>query len=302
MILIIGAPDIHTEHVAEKIRERGSEAVYLDSRQFPGTLQLSYTQELPPSGTLRPGPDQPEIPLSEIKSVYWYCYEGVVPVADPDAQTRAYFHAETESALGSFFRSLPCRWINPPDAIEQHRLKARQLQLMHALGLRVPDTLVTNSPEALIAFYERHQRQVICKPMASLGLLHKLADADLVPEKTRLLSLGPVQVQEFIEGTDIRVHVVGEQVFPTEILTRTEHYKTDAAMAIQPIILPESITTDCLRLARTMNLTLAGIDLRRTEAGEYVYFEANPSPQFMIYQERSGLPISDALADLLVRG
>ena len=44
------------------------------------------------------------------------------------------------------------------------------------------------------------------------------------------------------------------------------------------------------------------MDFRRTADGEYFYFESNPSPMFLGFESRCGLPITEALIDLLVDG
>jgi hypothetical protein len=51
-----------------------------------------------------------------------------------------------------------------------------------------------------------------------------------------------------------------------------------------------------------MNLSIAGIDLRRTPAGEWFCFEVNPSPAFSYYEQVTGQPIGQALALLLMKG
>ena len=55
----------------------------------------------------------------------------------------------------------------------------------------------------------------------------------------------------------------------------------------------------CLDAARALDLLWTGIDLRLTPEGRYVFLEANPSPMFLGFESRSGLPLTDALADLL---
>jgi glutathione synthase/RimK-type ligase-like ATP-grasp enzyme len=53
-------------------------------------------------------------------------------------------------------------------------------------------------------------------------------------------------------------------------------------------------------MAAAMGLALAGIDLRRTDKGEWFCFEVNPSPAFTYYEEATGQPITDAVARLLL--
>ena len=48
-----------------------------------------------------------------------------------------------------------------------------------------------------------------------------------------------------------------------------------------------------------MELSVAGIDLRKTPEGEWVCFEVNTSPAFTYYEEATHQPIARAIARLL---
>ncbi len=300
MILILGSSDIHSDRVRQKIEARGKQVVCFDTRTFPTQTRISFTEA--GEGWIQT-PELPNrIPFSDIDAVYWYCYEGLSLPSHQDVAYRFFVQQELEAALGSLWRNLDTYWVNPATAIELHRFKPHQLSILKSAGFRVPETLITNDPEKLVAFYEAHQRHAIVKPLAGSAIAHKLTDQDMAPDALSRLSALPVQCQEFIPGVDIRVHVIEDELFITEVHTDTEHYKTDQAMRILPAALPASVEDQCRRLARTLGLRLTGIDLRRTPDDEYVFFEANPSPLFMIYEDRSGLKISDCLADTLVRG
>jgi D-alanine-D-alanine ligase-like ATP-grasp enzyme len=46
---------------------------------------------------------------------------------------------------------------------------------------------------------------------------------------------------------------------------------------------------------------VTGIDFRRDPEGRWYCFEVNPSPAFSYYQNASGQPIDETIADFLVR-
>ena len=101
---------------------------------------------------------------------------------------------------------------------------------------------------------------------------------------------------------DVRVHVVGERMFATEIDTAATDYRyaarVGAEVRFHDTRLPAAIATGCRRLANELGLVVAGIDLRRTPEGHWYCFEANPSPAFTWYEQQSGQPITDAICDL----
>ena len=87
-------------------------------------------------------------------------------------------------------------------------------------GFAVPDILVTTNAEAVRAFMREHGR-IIYKSCSGVRSIVSTFAADQIG---RLKRVGhcPTQFQEYVPGTDVRVHVVGEEVFATQInSTRT---------------------------------------------------------------------------------
>ncbi len=55
----------------------------------------------------------------------------------------------------------------------------------------------------------------------------------------------------------------------------------------------------CLELCRHYGLEYGTIDMAITKDGEYVFFEINPACQYLWLERLTGVPISQALCDLL---
>src|SRR5262249_32673259 len=104
-----------------------------------------------------------------------------------------------------------------------------------------------------------------------------------------------------VEGVDVRVHVVGAAVFATEIISEDVDYRypRSSQPEMRPSILPEPILARCLELSASMDLSLAGIDFKRTPEGRYVCLEVNPAPAFTCFEERTGQKIASAVARYL---
>ena len=100
----------------------------------------------------------------------------------------------------------------------------------------------------------------------------------------------------------MRVFVAGQRVLACEIQSSHVDFRDDPDPRITPCALPADVTAWCLRAARALELLWTGIDVRRTPAGRHVFLEANPSPMFLGFEERTGLPLTDALAGLLLEG
>lgn len=304
MILIIGSEeDAHAVHLYQHLQQRGLPVSYLDTRTFPKQLQVELTpKDMNNTGYLTL-PDGQRFPLNQIRSVYWrWLYATQVPEEVPSELAYIAFR-ELESALGSLWRFVPdALWINSIHAIEMHRYKPYQLSFLAQAGLPIPDTLVTNRPEAVRAFYTKHRGQVIYKPVSGGAHTQKMVPEDLTPERLSLLSQAPIQVQEMIEGVDVRVYLVGDKLFAAEIQAQTLDFRDDPKAPVVPITLSAEVEAQCRLLAERFHYVFTGIDLRKTPAGNYVFLEGNPSPMFVYFERQTGYPITETLLDLLETG
>src|SRR5450631_3439976 len=114
--------------------------------------------------------------------------------------------------------------------------------------------------------------------------------------------------QEFIiKRCDIRVTIIGNDVFATEIHPLSEETQIDfradyGKLHYAPHTLPDHLSKKLLALTRSYHLVYAGIDLLLTPAGHYVYLELNALGQFGWLEGRTGVPLYHKLATLLVEG
>lgn len=301
MILIIGnTNDPQVAILRAKIQQHGEQAVCFDTREFPYTTRMSFFPMDLESGQLCIGAER--FDFSQIQAVFWRTFLGIKTGEYEDRHLQEIAWREIDSALGNLVRSLDCLWVNPYSAIEQHRYKGHQLALLHDAGLRIPATLITNDGDAVREFSAKHNGNLIYKPVRGGAYTVKLTETDLTDERLLELDEAPVQFQEFIPGDDIRVYLVQDQLFAAEILTDTLDFRRDPQAKINPITLPDTVAKDCFTLAKTLGLIFAGIDIRRTQQGEYVFLEGNPSPMFAYFEGATGYPISDCLVNLLLRG
>jgi glutathione synthase/RimK-type ligase-like ATP-grasp enzyme len=128
----------------------------------------------------------------------------------------------------------------------------------------------------------------------------RLTAAQLQPQNLAILKLAPVSIQEEIPGTNVRVFVIGERVLACEIATNAVDFRDDSAQRIVPHDLPAAAVAMSRTIARALGLVWTGIDFRLTPDGRYVFLEANPSPMFIGFEHYSGLPLTEALGDLLI--
>lgn len=194
------------------------------------------------------------------------------------------------------------RVINSTDAMASNGSKPYQAQLIRAAGFKIPDTLITNEPHLVQEFKRLHGRIIYKSISGTRSIVQTLEDTDL--ERLENIRWCPTQFQEFVPGTNMRVHVVGDEVYTTAILSDVTDYRyarqqTGECAELVGAKLVDEWEGRCVALSKLLNLPFCGIDLKITPEGEVFCFEVNPSPAFSYYELNTGQPISGALARLL---
>jgi hypothetical protein len=207
--------------------------------------------------------------------------------------------------FGRWCEISPARIVNRASAQGSNASKPYQAQLIRKHGLDVPDTLITNDPDAVHEFRKRHG-QIIYKSISGVrSIVRTMREEDFA--RLHRIRWCPVQFQEFVAGTNVRVHVVGGRVFATRVISeatdyRYAHAQVGQAAELRTADLNDVIAGKCVELARGLGLPFAGIDLKIAPDGRTVCFEVNPSPGFSYYESGTGQPIAAALADYLAHG
>ncbi len=198
------------------------------------------------------------------------------------------------------------RLVNGPHAASVFQFKPFQLDVLRRLGARVPRTLISNDPTAVRAFLAA-QKDVIYKPVMG-GAVTRRLDGDAL-ERLDDIKKSPVIFQERIEGDDLRVMLIGDEIVSSvAIRTPTQHldFRDDPVYSggeaqYEEVTLPTEVAALCRHAARACGLTFAGIDIKRTR-DEWVFLELNSSPIYLDVELKLGHPISAALARCLVEG
>jgi glutathione synthase/RimK-type ligase-like ATP-grasp enzyme len=225
-------------------------------------------------------------------------YERLAP-GDPERARWAALHDD----LTTWVDVAAGRVVNRSSAMASNGSKPYQAQLIARHGLLSPETLVTNDPDEARDFYATRPRVVYKSASGARSIVQTMSPADV--DRLGTLRACPVQFQAWVPGTDVRVHVVGSEVFATAITTTATDYRYATAQVDEPAHLePHELDADvagrCVALAADLGLEFAGIDLKITPDGEVYCFEVNPSPAYTYFSGQTGQPIAEALARHLV--
>lgn len=308
MILIISFQD--NTHVERVLQHLSAPAVVVDAGWFPVSLGLDAHLTRDVEAMRLSLPDGTSLDLGEVGAV-WNRRTSPLKVHDDlaDETARLFAWSESNEALLGVWYSLDCFWMNPPTADEISQRKIRQLQVARRLGLAIPDTLVTNRPDAAREFIERHgPGEVIRKAFRNIAQAPR--ETSVVGERDLALidavRYAPVIFQRFVPvDLDLRVTVIEEEIFATAIRSRSE-YRADYRLGIGsaqvfPYDLPDEVAARLLELMTAFDLEYGAIDLRVTPEGEHVFLEVNPAGEYLFISERTGQPIPAAIAASLER-
>ncbi len=205
-------------------------------------------------------------------------------------------------AVSRWYEVAPIRVVNRTAAMGSNGSKPFQAQAVTKRGLLTPETLITSDPDLARAFVAEHTRVVFKSISGIRSIVREVDQADL--ERLDRIRWCPVQFQAFVEGRNVRVHTVGDEVFATGISTEATDYRyaqrqSGEPAVLEPVEISDDLAAQCVALARDLDLPFAGIDLKIAPDDRVYCFEVNPSPAYSYYESHTGQPISSALARYL---
>lgn len=303
-----------------ELRDRGADVVRFNTEDLPSqaglTLRLSSTGA---DGYLEVAGRTVELP--EISSV-WYRRpaEPIPPKEITDLTDKRFAVEESEEALFGLWRVLDCTWVSHPDALNAASYKPAQLRVGAALGFDVPRTIITNDPGEALRFVREADGDVVLKPLrfglvSETGGQQEIIFTNILRKEDVAAGLGQVKLcpcllQEYVhKDVELRVTVVGSEVFASEILSQEapqglhDWRRADVRdLPHRAHDLPAEVADRCVALVDLLGLNFGAIDLILTPTGRYVFLEINPNGQWLWVEHLAGLPITDALVRLLMRG
>ena len=280
--------------VAEALETIGARVVVFNQRAFADTSISFSVSSAGVTGTLMLGSDR--CALEDIASVYTRMMDDhllpevtVEPEDSPVRNTCRTLHED----LWRWLDIAPSRVLNRAFAMASNSSKPYQAQVIRSCGFDIPETLVTNDPALALAFRARHGRVVFKSTSSIRSIVNELDGRAL--ERLEHIRWCPVQFQAFVEGVDVRVHVVGDEAYATRVSSAATDYRYGESR-LDPMTLSDDVAERCISLSRRLGLPFTGIDLRLASDGRVVCFEVNPSPAFSYYESHTGQPIANAVA------
>ncbi len=316
-VLILSTPeDLHVHGVLRHLAEMNIETDCFRFNQFAtdeSRVCFSPTLE---NRTMT-------VKLSDGKVIDFQSYDSIWYRRAGNIQTKT-FHApwvrqmmlqESTHALLGMLNSLECLWVNHPAKDNQCLYKLYQLSLASRIGLRVPETIVTNDPGEVREFYEKCSGEVIYKliseasnfsmpayemPIGIPTLPFRKADFAYLNQ----VKLGPHLFQRrVIKVYDVRTTIIGKEIFSLKIDSQAGDgnldWRQDYSVEMTEYELPSDVSEACLNLMRMLGLNYGALDFCVSPDGEHYFLEVNCAGQYLWMEQRTELQISRALALLL---
>lgn len=237
-----------------------------------------------------------------------------------DKADRQFVFREWAGTVSAFYYlSQSAFWVNPLPALTVADNKPCQLINARQVGLKIPQTLVSNRPQEIKNFIEQHEH-VIYKPMKGMmwesegkrlaSYTAKVTARDLPSD--RIIIACPGIYQNLVpKQFEARVQFFGSTPFAIKIdslnmrdgdLDWRRYQNVDSPNAA-PITVPEDVCRQCLGLMSRLGIVSGAFDFIVTPAGDWVFLEVNESGQFLFLEEWCPeIPILDAFCDFITSG
>ena len=316
MILIITdlKNDVHAHHVSEELQKLGKNVIIYNPALYP--LDSISTMEFKRNKcNVTLNFNDSKINPSQVKSI-WYRRPGNFKISNIlRSEEIEWLQKECNHFFNALWMNLKQPlWVSKPDNIRIANFKLFQLRIATEIGFRIPHSIVTNDVKKAKSFIKHHQDCII----KSLSIPYINSNEEIAfiythlitkEDKRHLSSIkyGPTFLQEFIpKKSDIRVTVIGKSIFATEIESsifkesRIDFRKIESYdLPHKQIKLPNKIKNKCLKIVKRLGLQFGAIDLVLTKNGEYIFLEINPNGQWLWIEEMTGMPLTNAMCNLL---
>lgn len=317
MTVLILAREIEpqVDRLVEELAARDVPVFRTNLAAFPQTLTLDARLEVDGwDGAL--ATERRTVRLRDIRSV-WYRHPSHFDLPEGMSRPeRRHAAAEARVGVAGVLCSLDVLWVNYPSR-ESDALKPRQLDVARRCGLRIPRTLVTNSPVGVRDFAATVGVPLAGKNLSAASLIesgHVQTAYTRRLEAADLADLSGVETtahlfQQFVDDKsfEVRATVVGKQVFAAAIRAGSAaariDFRADYPSLDYEVIEPPAAVQDGMRaFMRAFDLSFGAFDFAVTTHGEWIMFECNPFGAYGWLEDALDLPITSALADLLESG
>lgn len=209
-----------------------------------------------------------------------------------EAEYRSFYHSIAYS-----LESLPVWCINKFSAARYIHNKAVQLRLARTCGLRVPRTLLSNSPPRVHEFLDHNSNRIVGKGFTphvwqrddesgvSVTETFELTP-DLLPGDEVLTYAPAIYQQMVVKEFDVRMVLMGRRVYSFALRNpkKALDWRQDAGLGniqVEIITTPPAVEQGILDFARKARICFGSVDFAVDNDGQWWFLEINEQGQFL---------------------
>jgi hypothetical protein len=304
--------------VSDKLRKLNAEPIRFNVDEYPVHYSLSSCYE---NNQWNVYLDYKEnrVNLQDIDAL-WYrrshnIANGLSAIMEPEYLGGVL--GEVRTTLFGMLEACHCFNIGKYSQYRRFDSKEEQMKIASGLGLKIPETCITNSPEEAKRFVLAHPDGAIAKMQSAFSIVRDGVDNVVFTnvitednlESIETLQYCPMQFQEKLEKSlELRITIVGDKVFSFAIDSqKMDNAKIDwrrEGVALLgdwiPYDLPKEIEEKLLKMMDIYQANYGAIDIIVTPEGEHYFLEINAAGEFFWLDRLCDGAISDQLTKVLV--
>lgn len=312
MLIITNRDDLAVDVLLSRIEEEGLSAFRLNTEDLH-LAKLNWNEK--GEGSVEVG--ERELLLQHVSAVlYRRALTPLLAKLEVQLDARVFAAGEIRHTYEGILQSLAtATWVNPLHATHAAERKLFQLTTARALGLRTPDTIVTNIAREASAFFARHPTGIISKPVfhglwgAQNGfraVYTRLLEPSGLPEQRELDSC-PVLLQEAVnKRRDIRLTIIGQEAFTaaidTEPVCSIDWRHPGHQPKYEEVEPPAQVLAASQQMLTTLSLNYGAFDFVETKDGDWTFLEVNPVGEWAWLERELGFRMTEAFLRLLFPG
>lgn len=308
LLVLTHSADATADYLCGRLRDEQVDFTRLDTDYVPALVKIEFSNVT----TLHVA--RKSLVPRDISNVWLRRPQPISHCVGTDPAEQRHTNAEWSEAIEGFLSQVPiARWMNHPTRNVNASHKIEQLVRASQFGLRIPDTIVTQSGSSLRAFWEKHAGNLIVKPLAS-GFLERAKpedDTNIYTNRVRVddmefadrVASCPTLCQELISKlSDVRATIVDGSIHAVSMIRSEDggRQRLDIRrdnmrdVAYAPITLPQGVRDSLLALVDSYGLRFAAVDFGIDSNGQWNFFEINPNGQWAWLDLAGATSIADS--------
>lgn len=193
------------------------------------------------------------------------------------------------NATRTLNRNLISRYIN----------KLHSLVLAKSVGLKIPDTVITNFPGPLLE--TEQPENLIAKPVTGGGYCKVLDELLDETEFYDAVTANPAIVQQRLMGPDARIYWINGRCIGFQIHSDAVDYRESQNKVIERMDhIPDYTVISLGRLMDSLGLNWGAADFKICpNSGELTFLEINSDPMFSAFDRIGGNVIANTIVNFL---